>query len=354
MPQKSEVFKRLVNASGNYAYAKRNNTLVSFMTTQLNEYFFELNTPGEHTLHFPTFAREVKGYCPVAASCILRCWEGEDLLCIHTEVQSPGSAPLQTSWSSEAIALTFMLDGKVEVISSPNMAGVQLAHGEHNIYRTNTFERKLMLRPGKDSFRMLSVLLPVEAFKSLLHPAYDSHNSMIYRLEQGNSGFLLDKNLTVSPALAQLLDTFQQPPSDPALQYLFFKSRILELLMLQLEQVDQSFCRQFRDDCEMARMKPLLLAKQILEEQLINPPHIPELAKMAGTNEYDLKRNFKETWGHTIFGYVTELRMKKAWHYLEKEGKTVSETAHLVGYKNPQHFTVAFKKKFGILPSSLL
>lgn len=38
---------------------------------------------------------------------------------------------------------------------------------------------------------------------------------------------------------------------------------------------------------------------------------------------------------------------------LLQKGKTVSETADLVGYKNPQHFTAAFKGYYGMLPSEL-
>jgi AraC-like DNA-binding protein len=38
---------------------------------------------------------------------------------------------------------------------------------------------------------------------------------------------------------------------------------------------------------------------------------------------------------------------------LLKEGKPVREVAFEVGYKNAHHFTTAFKKKFGYLPSKI-
>ncbi|NML68572.1 helix-turn-helix transcriptional regulator [Chryseobacterium sp. RP-3-3] len=31
----------------------------------------------------------------------------------------------------------------------------------------------------------------------------------------------------------------------------------------------------------------------------------------------------------------------------------ISEVSDVVGYKNPRHFSTAFKKKFGIVPSPL-
>jgi YesN/AraC family two-component response regulator len=45
--------------------------------------------------------------------------------------------------------------------------------------------------------------------------------------------------------------------------------------------------------------------------------------------------------------------MEYAKKLLEKEGLQVKEVAPILGYKNPHHFTVAFKKKFGVNPSHL-
>jgi AraC-like DNA-binding protein len=38
---------------------------------------------------------------------------------------------------------------------------------------------------------------------------------------------------------------------------------------------------------------------------------------------------------------------------LLQDDKSVSEVAELIGYKNPHHFTAAFKKRFGFLPSQV-
>ncbi|MCD8538528.1 MAG: helix-turn-helix transcriptional regulator [Leadbetterella sp.] len=45
--------------------------------------------------------------------------------------------------------------------------------------------------------------------------------------------------------------------------------------------------------------------------------------------------------------------MEKAREMLETTDLNVSEVAEKVGYKNPQHFSTAFKRKYGVLPSSL-
>ena len=46
--------------------------------------------------------------------------------------------------------------------------------------------------------------------------------------------------------------------------------------------------------------------------------------------------------------------MEKAKTLILNENYTVAEASYKVGYKNPQHFTVAFKKMYGYLPSELI
>lgn len=80
---------------------------------------------------------------------------------------------------------------------------------------------------------------------------------------------------------------------------------------------------------------------------------IAELAPIAGLNTSKLKQSFKKVHSTTIFKFITRLRMEMAKEMISREKRSVSEAAYEVGYKNPQHFTVAFKKYYGFLPSSL-
>ena len=53
-------------------------------------------------------------------------------------------------------------------------------------------------------------------------------------------------------------------------------------------------------------------------------------------------------------GYLTQQRLDRA-EMLLREGKhTIAEIAFLVGYGNIGHFSVAFKRRFGITPSQCL
>ncbi len=90
--------------------------------------------------------------------------------------------------------------------------------------------------------------------------------------------------------------------------------------------------------------------KQNLKKKLT----IKELSEIAGFNTTKLKSCFKKVHQTTIFKYITQLRMEKARILVLEENFTIAQASYEVGYSNPQHFTVAFKKTMGYLPSSML
>lgn len=92
-------------------------------------------------------------------------------------------------------------------------------------------------------------------------------------------------------------------------------------------------------------------AEKILWKHLQKPITVEELARFVGINRYKLNRNFKQVYNEPIFSYLTRIRMENAKIMLVNKSMNVSEVAYAVGYKNPQHFTVAFKKYFDQVPS---
>jgi AraC-like DNA-binding protein len=95
-------------------------------------------------------------------------------------------------------------------------------------------------------------------------------------------------------------------------------------------------------------------AVDILKQEWVDPPTIPALAKRVAINECYLKSGFRRRAGTTIGEYVRKLRMEKALALMESGGCSILETALSVGYANPSHFSAAFKKHYGCLPSRLL
>jgi AraC family transcriptional regulator, transcriptional activator of the genes for pyochelin and ferripyochelin receptors len=93
-------------------------------------------------------------------------------------------------------------------------------------------------------------------------------------------------------------------------------------------------------------------AREILDQDLSDPPSIASLARSVGVNDFKLKRSFKEVFGTTIFGYVRQRRMQRAAADLHA-GMQVAEAAAAVGYECPRCFADAFRRHFGVLPSEV-
>jgi AraC-like DNA-binding protein len=78
------------------------------------------------------------------------------------------------------------------------------------------------------------------------------------------------------------------------------------------------------------------------------------LTLLAGMNRTKLMSGFKDLFGTTIYSYVADLRMERAKELLIREPLLkIADIARRVGFKNPNNFSAAFKKKFGYSPNTL-
>jgi hypothetical protein len=70
----------------------------------------------------------------------------------------------------------------------------------------------------------------------------------------------------------------------------------------------------------------------------------------VGLNQCSLKRGFKAVFGTSLYAYFQAERMRHAKDLLPNN--SVTETAVLLGYTNVSHFSSAFRRHFGVLPSA--
>lgn len=91
----------------------------------------------------------------------------------------------------------------------------------------------------------------------------------------------------------------------------------------------------------------------VLENRYEEKHTIASLSRLVGLNECYLKSFFKAQTGQTIAEYQRRVRMEKAKYFIESQGCSVIEAAQKIGYQNPGHFAVAFRKVYGLSPSSI-
>ncbi|UVD79055.1 AraC family transcriptional regulator [Myroides albus] len=91
--------------------------------------------------------------------------------------------------------------------------------------------------------------------------------------------------------------------------------------------------------------------RQYIEQYYEQDFTIRQLALMVGINQTKLKVGFKLLFDTTIFKYLHDFRMNIAAELIKENSLSVYQIAEKVGYKHSHHFSNAFKKHFGILPS---
>jgi AraC-like DNA-binding protein len=78
-------------------------------------------------------------------------------------------------------------------------------------------------------------------------------------------------------------------------------------------------------------------------------PGIEKLSRISAMSPTSLKTKFKRYYGETLFGYYQKNKLEHARKLLDSK-IPVKVVATEIGYSNPSHFTLAFKKEFGFSP----
>lgn len=88
--------------------------------------------------------------------------------------------------------------------------------------------------------------------------------------------------------------------------------------------------------------------KAHVEDHMIS---LTELARLVRTNEFKLKRYFKQMYHTTVHEYQKQLRLRRAALYLTDTNLSMKQIAKKLGYKTAPHFSKVFKEHYQMPPS---
>lgn len=131
------------------------------------------------------------------------------------------------------------------------------------------------------------------------------------------------------------------------LRRLHLETRALELIGMQLSEYLTPTPQPTLKGTDISRIRE---ARELLVQDMENPPSMAQLARMAGINEKKLKHGFKQVFGVPVFEYFRAYRLEIARELLTSGGMNVTEVGVHIGYQNLSHFSEAFRKKFGVTP----
>ena len=92
--------------------------------------------------------------------------------------------------------------------------------------------------------------------------------------------------------------------------------------------------------------------RSIVEEQMGDSWFgVERLAQEVGLSRRQLQRRINTLLQTTASTFIRDMRLERAMQLLEKKAGNISEISYTVGYNDPSHFSMLFKKKYGHSPS---
>lgn len=92
------------------------------------------------------------------------------------------------------------------------------------------------------------------------------------------------------------------------------------------------------------------MARDLLLENLADPPGLDALATRVGLSRRVLNAHFKALYGDPVSACLQRWRMERAAAMLLRRDHSVKQVAYLVGYRHPSNFVLAFRRYTGMSP----
>ena len=204
---------------------------------------------------------------------------------------------------------------------------------------------------------ILGVIVHIEpsALKTFLGEAFDFTSGGLAHLIRPSGQFYYKRfgvtTVTMQTALHQILNC----PFQGITKKAYLASKVWELMSLLIDQeLQRQDVESMPNQLKASDIERIHYARDILIQQLDNPPSLLGLARQVGINDYALKRGFRQVFGETAFGYLHSLRMETARQLLLEGEVNVTEAARRVGFVNRGHFAASFRKKYGVSPREYL
>jgi AraC-like DNA-binding protein len=93
------------------------------------------------------------------------------------------------------------------------------------------------------------------------------------------------------------------------------------------------------------------LTRELFGQRYMHAVPVSQIASELRASPYHLNRVFRSCTGMTLHGYLTELRLRAAWHELRDWPGHLSGLASLLGFSSHSHFAAAFRRSTGMTPS---
>ena len=192
---------------------------------------------------------------------------------------------------------------------------------------------------------VLSVLISIKFHKLF---SEDSNNIQFLKDENVNQKYYYENK--ISNPIFLVLNELKRFDINSSTKNLFLKAKIYELFSHLYNRNRDLNIEQCPFLTNEENFKKIKKAKDIIIENMTNPPSLVELSEEINLSLKKLKEGFKKIYGKPVYQFLIEYKMELAKKLLSDNDYNVNEVSLKLGYSTASHFITAFKNKYGLTP----
>ncbi len=274
-------------------------------------------------------------------------FSGMFLLDMHWSV--PDDLIVYESNASETVDINFVMEGNVLGNFRQLAPEFSMCTGTHNLKYTPS--EKSTHRATKQDARLFVISIEKDYFRELIGHDNAWADMVQEKMEREESFLASKKFMPQTPQMQALIQSIRNVQPSP-MSRLLAQSMTFELLA---RQIDQLRCidshHKTVDNISADDRQKLHFVRDYIERNFLEELTLTSLCRKAALNEFKLKKGFKALFNTSVIEYSRSLRMQYAQTLLRDHRQNIEEVSTRLGYQYPNHFSVAYKKYFGTVPS---
>ena len=266
---------------------------------------------------------------------------------LNTINQGNKKSFLKREINTSSIQFHFILEGKSTFVFNDGAYKMTVENGKY-IVLYNPLKNLPINAVVSENTSLISILISIKKFHKLF--SEDSDNIQFLKDENINQKYYNENK--ISNKISLVLNEIKRFDIKSSTKNLFLKAKVYELFShlynintdLNIEQ-----CPFLTNEENFKKIKK---AKDLIIENMTNPPTLVELSKEINLSLKKLKEGFKKIYGKPVYQFLIEYKMELAKKLLSENSYNVNEVSIKLGYSTASHFITAFKNKYGLTPKN--
>jgi AraC-like DNA-binding protein len=326
---------------------------VSFSISDLNELFAEMRQQTGSVIIADKYEQVLKFPPVICDGWVQKVQLRPGLELIVHDLKFPDNFILEAEYNqlNLSFGISFCLAGSTRGKVNGVEEEYNLAAGQGSLgFAFN--QKGIMEYPIGQRINVVSLVMEPMMFNNFIDSQLMHIPNQLQQIINGKNNSFYVKNFEMTSVMKMAAQQILNCPYRGLTRRLYLESKGIEIMAYYVENLSQQ-----PESCQqVSSLKPddinrIYYAREILFQNLQNPPSLIDLAKLVGLNDYKLKVGFRHCFGNTVFGCLHDYRMAEAKKLLETKKFNVNEVARSVGYASETSFSSAFRKKFGVSPS---